>query len=1356
VPVYRSIFLIIFLSFFPKFYSQNHTDHSHKISEEGKLIENKGQWPKGVLFNTKTGGGKVWFQQHKLIYHLQDYSAMHKAHAMKNPAFSNDEVKQTVVHVNFIGSNEVSEIEKIGKSNFYYNYFKGNDRTKWSSDVHGYTSFVLKDFYEGINFRASFKNDELKYEFLIKPTSLPEKIKINYAGQEEIQVDKDGNLIVSTSLGRIMEKKPYAYQLVNGKEIEVSCEFNLNGSELTYKLGKYDKTKELIIDPTLIFATYDGANSDNFGMTATYGHDGTAYSGGTVYGNDYPNPDPLAFDINSNFTVLNGAYGVTDVFISKYSADGTQMIWGTFLGGGNNTFGTETANSLICDQNDNLYIFGATSSQDFPITIGAYDSTYNGGGTENANFYFNGVYFQNLGTDIFVSKLSTNGHSLIGSTFIGGSGNDGISYSVASLPYNSVASYSGLNSNYGDQSRGEIMLDASNNILVASSTKSTDFPTQSAIQSANSGGQDGVVFKLSSDFQNLLFSTYYGGTDDDACFSVKVDGNDNVIFAGGTKSTNLLGTSGGWQPTYGGGITDGFVAKLNPLGNTIIQASYIGKSLYDQVFFVEVDRLNNIFLLGQSVGGQFPINNAGYFNGTSSNFIIKLNPSLTTNLASTRFGNGSNAIHISPAAFLVDICGNIYVSGWGANILQSTPLAGMPTTTNAFQVTPPNGFDFYLFVLKGDFSNVLYATYLGGSSASEHVDGGTSRFDKNGIVYQSVCGGCGGFSDFPTTPNAWSNSNNSSNCNNIIYKFSTDVIPIANFLVDQTTGCSDFTVTFNNFSTEDDTYLWDFGNGNLDSTTFNPVITFDSVGFYQVTLYVTDSVCQLTDTANITIQVLNPVVINLPTTTFLCNSNPFDLLADSDGTASSFLWSSNSDFSNPLNNPSDSSILVTNPGSYFVQVSNGYCTTSDSTLVIFDAPSQAGFIPSDTIGCAPFTINFENTSTFTDYFLWNFGNGQVDSTNFEPNVTYSNPGNYTISFLIADPDCPTSDTAFYAIEIFPSVTSDLVDNISLCDTTPVLLVANTNGLGNSFIWSTNSIFSDTLNATLVDSTLYLTAPENGYYYFTATNGVCSVIDSVAIEYTTISFDVIADDSICVNENSLVTTINQNPSVTLDYNWEPSTVVVSTNLNEALVNPTFSQYIFVTANANGCSVEDSVFISVSSIDPSLVVASASQNVVASGTTVTLYGLPSGMDSYSWTPTNGLANPNMMETNALVNETTIFTLTVTDGPCSSSDTTEVKVYEIICDDPYVFIPNAFSPNVDGENDVLYVRGIYIEKMIFRVFDRWGEMVFESTDPLVGWDGTFRGKKLDPDVYDYYLDVTCIGGLKSISKGNVTLMK
>jgi gliding motility-associated-like protein len=225
-----------------------------------------------------------------------------------------------------------------------------------------------------------------------------------------------------------------------------------------------------------------------------------------------------------------------------------------------------------------------------------------------------------------------------------------------------------------------------------------------------------------------------------------------------------------------------------------------------------------------------------------------------------------------------------------------------------------------------------------------------------------------------------------------------------------------------------------------------------------------------------------------------------------------------------------------------------------------------------------------------------------------------------------------------------------------------------------------------------------------------------------------------------------------------YEWSPLSIILNpSNSNQVYVQPLTSQYIYVEAtSANNCVVNDSVFVNVFYLDPSSVIASAQPTLVVPGSQVLLSGLPSGMATYSWTPTAGLNTPTLQNTFATVQQTTIFTLTVSDGVCFISDTTEVKVYEIICDHPYVFVPNAFSPNGDGNNDILFVRGLWVEKVIFRVFDRWGELVFESDQIANGWDGTFQGRKLDPDVYDYYLDVTCIGGLKSISKGNVTLMK
>lgn len=1172
-------------------------NHDHSIQHS--FIENKGQWNESILFKARFSGGNLWIQQRKFVFHLQDFSALKELHG--NPKDGNIEaaIKQTVVHLNFKGANEVAQIEKIHPTKNYYNYFLGNDKSRWKSEVRGYGEAIMKEFYTGIDLKLIEEQEQLKYEFHVQANTDPSVINFSYFGQKNVKIDNKGNLIIETDLGNIIEQKPYAYQVVNGKIIEVSCDFVLDNDEVTFKLGNYNKNAILIIDPVLIFATYSGSLTDNFGMTATYGYDGTAYSGGIIYGNAYPTPDNSAYDINSNFTVVNNGsgigYGITDVFISKYTPDGTNMIWTTFLGGGNDLQGTETAHSLICDKLNNIYVYGATSSIDFPIVNG-YQPVH-AGGSANSNFYYNGVYFTNQGTDIYVAKISSNGQNLMASTYMGGALDDGINTKITSGTYNTVAAYDSLTLNYGDQFRGEIMLDSIGNCLIASCTRSTDFPVLNAFQAVNAGLQDGVIFKLTSDLSTLQWSSYYGGSNNDACYSIKIDSSLNNVFAGGTCSNNLPATAGGWQPSYQGGKTDGFVVKLLPNGTTITNASYIGTPNSDQSFFVEIDRNDNVFLVGQSVGGTFPVFNAAFVNPNSSQFVIKLDPTITTNLNSTTFGNGSPNINISPSAFLVDICGNMYISGWGANILQGVPLSGMPISSNAFQSSPPNGFDFYLIVIERGFSGLLYGSYLGGNQAQEHVDGGTSRFDKNGVVYQSVCGGCGGFSDFPTTAGAWSNANLSSNnnCNNIVFKFDFQLIPNAEFIADQTLGCATFNVVLDNFSTDSDSYLWDFGNGDTSSVIFNPTITYNTPGIYEIFLYVTDSVCLLTDTAMITITVTDSIEINVTNTIELCS---------------------------------------------------------------------------------PIEVN---------------------------------------------------------------------------------LMASTNGTADYFIWSSNSAFSDTLNTDLSDSVLTITPTGSTTYYVIAGNDGCYTKDSVLVDFISSALVLAANDSICAGETTLITATNINPSITFTYDWNPDSIIVTPSVsNLVLVQPLVTQYVYVTATAsNGCIIEDSILIAVSFIANGTVIASASEILIPEGGTTTLIGEPNGL-SYQWSPTTGVTNPTMQTTSATLTETTIFTLTATDGICAKSDTVLVKVYSFICDESSIFIPNAFSPNGDNENDVLYVRGQLIEGMIFRIFDRWGEMVFESTDRLIGWDGTFRGKALDPDVYDYYLKAICIDGEESIIKGNISLMK
>lgn len=1160
-----------------------------------KFFENKGQWPNGVLYRAKLGAGNIWLEQGRVMYHFMDYSEVQHAHFDGEGSLDEHQLKfkQDIIAATFLGANQNVATKTKYQTKEYQNYFLGNIPERWASGVYGYHHVEYQELYPGINLRFFEKEDQLKYEFQVAPNANPNLIKVQYKGHHKLKLNQSGNLIITSKIGTIQENKPYAYQIKNGKIIEVECVFELDKSTVTYSLGNYDTALELIIDPELIFATFSGSTTDNFGMTATYAYDGKAYSGGTIYGNTYPTPGP-AWNTTPSITVADVGTATTDVFVSKYNEDGTSMIWTNFIGGGDNFQGTETVHSLICDRENNVYLYGATSSTDFPIE-GGFQIDHAGGNTLAINY--NGTNFGTQGTDIYVSKLSSDGLNLLGSTYIGGSANDGVNFKISSGVYGSPAAYDSLTTNYGDQFRGEIMIDSLNNIIVTSSSWSTDFPVENGFQMTNGGDQDAVVFKIAADFSGLIWSSYFGGDENDAGYSVKIDSSYNVIFAGGTSSVNIPGTIGGIEASYNGGKTDGFICKINEDGDAIIQSTYIGTPSYDQVFFVEVDRWDNIYIIGQSLG-DMPTSPGVYSNPGSSQFIWKLNPDLTAIDYSTVFGNGSSTTDISPSAFLVDVCGNVYVSGWGGNILPGgAPTDGMPTTPDAFLEDAPNMYDFYMIVLARDAESLLYGTYMGGPTSREHVDGGTSRFDNYGVVYQSVCGGCGGNSDFPGVAGSWSELNLSSNCNNVLYKFDFEIVPVAKFEVDLLEGCAPLTLTFDNESNDTVNFSWDFGPGSeIISGGVNPVVLFTEPGNYEVILTITDTICNLTDTAVKIITVYDELQLE---------------------------------------------------------------------------------VPNDTIVCDEFSFEY---------------------------------------------------------------------------------VANSNGTAISFEWSTDIGFGTLLNDGDMDSTINVNPDESTTYYIRASNGweLCDIIDSVVVFFVDGSIELYGDTTICLNDTVNLLAVNLLPEIGIDFDWAPNEYLIYEDEGIAAGVPPISMYYYLTAVSDlGCTIIDSVWVEVQTIDMSTVYATATPDIVAEGGTTTLEAFPTGFE-YVWFPLDGLSDPFSRITEAVVDNTRTYSVIMTDGICTVITDVTVTTYEFICGDEYVFVPNAFSPNNDGQNDVFYVRGQNLTEVDFKVFNRWGELVFETTDQTVGWDGIYDGKQADPDVYVYHLRVICFDGQENLIKGNVTILE
>ena len=917
-----------------------------------KFIENGGQWPADVLHKGHVQGGNIWLEKRGILYEFKDFSVVHHADVHQYEIDEEvSEIPTALVYAHFVGANKEFEQKLSGKSSDYFSFFLGNDESKWAAGVHSHNEIEYLELYDGIDLRFYEKEHELKYEYRVRPEGNYENIKVQYQGYEKIELTSSGNLVISTEIGQIIEQKPFVYQIIAGRIKEINSKFVLKENTLSFEISEFNPNLDLIIDPVLIFATYSGSPTDNYGMTATYAYDGKAYSGGIVFGSSYPTPGP-AWNTTSTIPELNPVsssavhYGITDVFITKYSENGSQMLWTCFLGGGDNMNGSETVHSLVCDSSDNVYMFGATSSVDFP-TINAFQPTHNGG-TSGTMFFSNGLDFTNQGTDLFLSKLSSDGMVLMGSSYYGGSADDGVNYTVTGLPYNTGSSYDSLVSNYGDQFRGEIILDQNNDVIVATCTRSDDISIINGYQSTIGGQEDGLIFKVSNDISTLLWSTYVGGSENDALHALDFDSNNNVVAVGGTSSSNFGGTAGTVNPAFFGGKADGVIVKVSEDGTNLISATHLGTTDYDQIYMVDIDENDHNYVIAQT-DGAYPVFNANYSNPNSGQFITKLNFDFSSVIFSTTFGSGSGEPDISPSAFSIDPCENIFVSGWGANIVNlGSPLSGMPITNNAYQSTPPNGFDFYLFALERDAENILYGSYIGGDQANEHVDGGTSRFDEDGVLYQSVCGGCGGNSDFSTTPGAWSSTNDSQNCNNLVFKFDFQAEK-AVFQMSSNEGCIPFTIDLNNLSSDTVNYQWIFPpQATVISSGINAQISFNQTGTFPISLAVSDPFCSYNDTLTKFITAGDsPSGDMLSNDTTILSLGSFDLVSTSYGTGTLFTWYDNPQLMGAIVSSSTDSILTVNPTvttTYYVKISNGFtlCDIVDSVTVTVPANISIG------------------------------------------------------------------------------------------------------------------------------------------------------------------------------------------------------------------------------------------------------------------------------------------------------------------------------------------------------------------------------------------------------------------------------
>jgi gliding motility-associated-like protein len=1008
----------------------------------------------------------------------------------------------------------------------------------------------------------------------------------------------------------------------------------LSGNRIGFTVKNYSPDATLVIDPTEVFCSFTGSRSDNWGYTATYDNAGNLYLGGIVL-SEPPPPDgsgggggylasPGAFQTTfQGGDASDGSYNY-DVGIMKLSASGSSRVFATYLGGS----GDEQPHSMIVDNSGDLIVTGRTSSPNFPLA--GVSAPFGKGG----------------GYDLFITKFTADGSGLIGSQRIGGSANDGVNYE----PKYAQEGAHDLRLNYGDDGRSEVILDAAGNAYLAACTQSTDFPTTSGVFQPTpingGGGQDGVVLKFSPNLSSVTFSSYLGGGNLDVATVLALSPLDNSIWvAGGTLSTDFPGTGNApvVQATNAGGI-DGYIAVISNDGSTLEKSSYFGSNLTDMIYGIQFDKQGNPYIMGTTSGLIPVVNspfNAGGNQASGKQFITKLKPDLSGIIYSANFGPAGEPFpSISPTAFLVDRCENVYVAGWGGgpniyeNYTTTSPNGGsgvgtngLTATANAIRTTTDNS-DFYFFVLQKNAASQLYGSFFGElntdpQSYGDHVDGGTSRFDNQGVIYEAICANCYGHATFPTTISAYQRVNGTTTVNNGVTGCNEAGVKIAfNFAGvaaglktvthgrGDSVGCVPLTASFQDTIRNAVSYIWNFGDGTppLQTTSFAENHTYTAVGSYLVTLIAIDSnSCNVADTEYHQIIVSNnPAAINfdfskVPPCTSL--SYIFNNLSTAPPSVpfgnNSFSWNFGDGSPAVPDGPSSITHSFASPGAYNVTLSlvdTAYCNYPlDTTQLVNVAQNVKAQFVTPAIGCAPDSAVFTNTTIGGETYYWNFGDGSpIDSTDVSPVHLYVNPGPYTITLIAVNPNtCNMVDTFSTTITLYTKPTADFTYQPQPSEPNTPTVFAPTSSPVVKYLWE----FGD-------------------------------------------------------GSSEVKTT--------------PDTVV-----HQYIRSDTFDVCLIVT-NAEGC---------------------------------------------------------------------------TDTVCH-------PVQAII--HPLLDVPNAFTPGRFGTNAIVKVMGFGIVHMTWRIYNRWGQVVFQSDDPDIGWDGYYRGQVQPMDVYAYTLEADFSDGTHATKKGDITLIR
>lgn len=1235
------------------------------LENKGQLADVNGRPAPQLLFKTESPGLNMYVTREGLTYLFLQYEEEKKEgedEQEKEEELVTAEWKRVDMKLKdarITPENCIKEHPSENVSHYYRPFCSGGIH-----NVRSYETIRFTDIYPGIDwvlYNAGASG--FKFDFIVHPGAQPEQIQLVYEGIGTLELLED-RIHFSNSIGRITEGELFCYQGTEKNKIGSSYQMKdrkilpslsshdneLFSYEIRIQVDRYDRTRDLVIDPLLTWGSFCSGSGLDGATTLSTDANGNVFISGYIASADLP---VLSAGGGSYFQGTVAAF--RDCFVMKFNNAGT-LIWSTYYGGNN----YDEASALAIDPAGNLFITGSTNSTDFPVFNPA-----------------NGAYFQpasNGSYDAFVVKLSTNG-ALLWGTYFGGS---------------------------ADDEANSVCIDPQGNPILAGQTKSSDLPTFNPgggayYQPAPGSMFDGFIAKFTN-AGSATWSTYIGGTGFDYGNSVSADVNGNIFLAGATTSNNFptLNPGGGayFQAAVAGAAFDAYVTKFTSNG-VILWSTLYGGTGTDEALTIVNDPAGNVFVSGESAHSSFPTFNPGggaffqptFGGGNSDGFILKFTNAGVRTWATLIGGSGDEGID-SHKTLAADDCGNIYVTFNTTSL--TMPLVAPCMAGHYFDNSHNGGREIFLSKFSGAGVQT-WGTYFSGSGDDlrEAID-----LDPNGNLF--ICG-------------EWTSQNSTTVISNTYpvispgpgafyqpnFQGGLDDGYIAKFenvpVTASATSTPDACVC-NGTATASATggcpwYQYAWYNSGWSSVGNTASINNLCGGTYHV--IVRDSVsCTAPDTATVIVSSTGGYV-NLSQNVSICAGSSYTLpggnIVSAAGTyidTLAVIPGCDTIFSTQL------SLINTMVSAQSATICSGNTYTLPGGAVV----SAAG-IYSDTLVSAGGCDSVITTTLTVISTLTSVQNPVICTGN-----SFTLPGGATVSQAGTYHDTLASAAGCDSIiitnlSVVPNLTH--TQNISLCQ-----------GSGFTLPGGQIATSSGTYLDTLVSS------------------GGCDSIITTNLTILPVKFSV------------------QNPSICSDtFFILPGGAAVATT----------GIYHDTLVSANGC---DSIVTTNLTVHPAPVANISGGTAISYGNAATLTA--SGGTSYNWSPPTGLNSTTGSTVIASPASGTLYCVLVTNtNGCTAIDCINISV-EIICGE--FFIPNAFSPNDDGENDQLkaYINPLCVKEFSLIIFNRWGQAVFETTDVREGWDGTVNDRMSNTGVYVYTCKAQLTSGEEIRRKGNVSLLR